>query len=212
MDTVIAGSGPLTPSDRDRRHALNGQPQALGHRGRRRDIDARQQDREFFSAVSRREILRPEGRRQCLGHARQHGVSDQVALLVVDPLEVIQIDHQQRHRLVRPGGAIELPRKRIVEPPAVAEAGQAIHGRDALEIPLQPARLAEHLIVVPDAPREEAQKISRHVRRRINQLPKLLAVERQHDGRFLGDDICRNRLAVEDGNLADTVARFEAVR
>src|SRR4051794_20812524 len=76
-----------------------------------------------------------------VGHLDEHGVTDLVAVRVVDLLEPVQVEHQQRQRPAEPGGAVDFARERLLEEPVVAQPGEAVgHG--------QPLRLLmqEHVV------------------------------------------------------------------
>lgn len=86
--------------DRDR-CALDASTHAFGD-GRpecRRTI--RQDDREFLTADARHSVHRPHRVEQGFRNAFEHQVAGRVAVLIVDVLEVIDIDHQHQRRFSR---------------------------------------------------------------------------------------------------------------
>ena len=56
---------------------------------------------------------------------------------VVDPLEVVDVDHQQRHRPAVAVGAGELRLESLVEGRAVERASQAVMGGALFELPVE---------------------------------------------------------------------------
>jgi hypothetical protein len=66
-----------------------------------------------------------------------------VSVLVVHPLEVINVDHGDRQRGVVATGPLDLDRQYLVDVAAGAEPGQAIDRREALE-----GRVLQHQLVL----------------------------------------------------------------
>ena len=63
----------------------------------------------------------------------EHLVALAVAADVVDALEVVDVEHQQRDRVVRAAGAVQLRAQALVEVAVVVEAGQRVGVREVLE-------------------------------------------------------------------------------
>ena len=63
----------------------------------------------------------------------EHLVALAVPADVVDALEVVDVEHQQRDRVVRTAGAVELGAQALVEVAVVVEAGQRVGVREMLE-------------------------------------------------------------------------------
>lgn len=84
-------------------------------------------DRELVATVARGEIARPARRladdRSRLPEALVPGL---VAIGIVELLEVIDIEHQQRQRRARADGAVPLAAQRGVEGAPVGQPGQAV--------------------------------------------------------------------------------------
>ena len=59
-----------------------------------------------------------------------------MSVRVVELFEMIDVDHQQRHRLLLAQASRELAGERVVEAPAIGQLGEAIDHRDALEVVL----------------------------------------------------------------------------
>ena len=129
-----------------------------------------------------------------------------MTVLVVDRLEPVHVDEQGGRRPIRARRPFEQAGKHVVEPSPIAQAGQAIDRRHAFELRLHTCRFANGGIVVADAAREDSKKIPRDLGRRVHEPPQLLAIDRQHNRRFVGDDVRRGRLPVNQGELADALA------
>ena len=69
-------------------------------------------DHEFLAAVATHEVDRPDVRAQDVGDFAQDGVAGHVAVGVVDPLEVVEVDQDDRARPLVAGRALEL----VLEP------------------------------------------------------------------------------------------------
>ena len=57
------------------------------------------EDRELLTAVARHRIGAAQHLRDQLRHVSQHLIPRLVTVGVVDPLEVVDVDHQQRERI-----------------------------------------------------------------------------------------------------------------
>src|SRR5262245_24022063 len=73
----------------------------------------------------------------------------------------------------------------------------------------QSIRLREHDVVVTHAAGEDVQEVARDGRRRIDECPEPLAIDRQERGRLDRDDIGRDAGAIDYGKLADAFAGAE---
>src|SRR4029077_1141312 len=98
------------------------------------------------------------------GNAAEGGVAGEVAEEIVDALEAIDVDHQERRRLPRPLRPFNLPGKGVVEPAAVVEAGERIDGGNPLEVALQPQRLPRDQILPADSAGQDSQQVPPDVR------------------------------------------------
>ena len=98
----------------------------LGHANRAGGVGARQQDRKFFATESRRQIAPLDGGGDGPRHALQHTIAEQVPAGVVDPLEMIDVHHQQAAARTQgvpfPGQARQL----AIEGPAIAQTRQGV--------------------------------------------------------------------------------------
>jgi hypothetical protein len=69
---------------------------------------SRQMTANFLAAVARQHVFGPDRRGHDPRDARQHLVTGQVTVLVVDLLEVVDVDEQQRQRLLVADGEADL--------------------------------------------------------------------------------------------------------
>ena len=74
----------------------------LRDRHRLVDIDVRQHDDELFAAVTRARVVGALAAIQSLRDGLQHFVAGVVPVFVVHELEVIDVDEEQRKRLLAP--------------------------------------------------------------------------------------------------------------
>ena len=112
-------SYPVGPLER------RGQQPADGHVGAI-DVGLRQQDRELVAADAEGAVRPAQLAGQRSGERDQAAVARAVAALVVDPLEVIEIDHREGQRRAVPSGDHPLALELLLEPTVVAEAGQRV--------------------------------------------------------------------------------------
>ncbi len=123
------------------RRGFDGAPDALGHGHAERGLAARQHHGELFAAVAGQSVHRPDAAVQGPRHASQDLVAREVAIGVVDLLEMVDVEHQQQRRLARTRDAVDLglqlghemapvgqPRQRVLQ----GEFGQAID--DGLQV------------------------------------------------------------------------------
>ena len=73
--------------------------QALGDAGAVLDVDRRQHDEELLAAQPVGELERAQLAAQRRGDLAQHRVAARVAVLVVDALEVVDVEDDERDRL-----------------------------------------------------------------------------------------------------------------
>ena len=84
----------------------------------------RQQHDKLLAAIARDQICRAQaGAHQGLRHGPQAGIACRMAIAVVEQLEVVDINHQQRQRVAGPPGAVPFPLQRLVEAPPVGDVG-----------------------------------------------------------------------------------------
>ena len=83
-------------------------------------------DAEFFAAVAAEQIRGADGAAEDRGDVHQDLVADQVAVGVVDPLEVIEVEHQEAERLAMPFGEGDRVLEFGHEGCVVEHAGEAV--------------------------------------------------------------------------------------
>ena len=107
----------------------------LGERGDPRQIEAGQQQGEFFAAIAGDEhgVLERD-QRQRFADCAQAGIACDVAIAVVVQLEMIDIDHHQRHRLIDLAGAPPFLLELTVKAAAVGKPGEAVEARQLFEM------------------------------------------------------------------------------
>src|SRR5438874_1491285 len=84
----------------------------------------REQDDELLPAVARNDVDLPDLLADAVGNLDEYGVADLMPVLVVDLLEMVEVEHQQRQRPMEPRGAVDLSGQRLLEEAVVAEAGE----------------------------------------------------------------------------------------
>ncbi len=86
-----------------------------------------EQHGKFFTAVAGREVEGPARRhRQHARHLRETRIAGLVAAAIVERLEVIEVDEQQRERHALAHGLLPQPLHVVVEHAPVVDAGQAV--------------------------------------------------------------------------------------
>ena len=98
-------------------------------------VDALEQDGELVAAPARHGIRRPNHTDQTFGSHDQHAVTDFMAVAVVDRLEVVEVDEQQRAATVAAPAAGDGMGQALFQEPAIGEPGQAVVGREIEQLP-----------------------------------------------------------------------------
>ena len=83
-------------------------------------------DRELLASRPAHVVTLADGRAELGGELGEHLVAHRVAVDVVDPLEVVEVEHQERHRAALGRGPHDLVAEAFVERPVVPEAGEWI--------------------------------------------------------------------------------------
>src|SRR5204862_7419037 len=83
----------------------------------------REENRELLAAEARRHVVVTQVRAENLGDALENGVAGEVAVVVVDVAQQVEVGHHQRERPVETLGACKLLRQRSREMARVEEAG-----------------------------------------------------------------------------------------
>ena len=107
-----------------RQVALNALTNPFGDARRIVRATSRQDDGEFFPAESRADIKDAHRATQDIGDLADDGVAHKVAVLIVDRLEVVDVDHQQPDRQGVPLRALQL----FVEPGVTFGASRSLSG------------------------------------------------------------------------------------
>jgi hypothetical protein len=124
MLTVGALSGLPMPLGRQIQHAC---PDSLGEIEGVFAQGARKQNGKLLAAVAGGDVGRAQ--RVALDAARQagkHGVTRLMAELIIEILEFVRVDQKQREVLLFTLGAAPFVFKYFIEPPAVAQTGEAV--------------------------------------------------------------------------------------
>ena len=88
-------------------------------------VDARQEHGKLLAAVTGRDVAVAHARAEDTGERSQRFVTGRVTIAIVERLEVVDVEHQHRQRLV-PGAVLERLLDRLIEGAAVGEAGSRI--------------------------------------------------------------------------------------
>ena len=129
----------------------------------------RQDHRELLAAEARDRVHRPDALAERDRHVLEDDVAGLVAVRVVDPLEVIDVDHEDERRLAGARDPVDLARQRQLEVAPVGQAGQRIAARElaqAVDHRLQPGRVAG------------AASLGQHMARLLQQLQRAVEAER----------------------------------
>ena len=148
---VLAWSGkPATPMEAVTDTSLPGREiSAIAARIRsaissaRGDLGVGQQDRELLPAVAAGEVPAPQRAAEHRADVRQDLITHRVPALVIDLLEVVQVDQEQRDRRLGGRGLGERPLQRVGDGALVGQAGQAV-GRGADLRDGQVAQVGQH--------------------------------------------------------------------
>ena len=112
-------------------------------------------DGELVSAVAGRDIeLGAKLRAEHSGHLPQDGVAGQVPVTIVEGLEVIKVDHQQRHRRAVPPGPGDLLLKPLVVVAVVEQARETVGDRLVLHAPVEARVLDGHCGLLAEGSRQ----------------------------------------------------------
>src|SRR5205823_12308859 len=95
---------------------------------------AGEQDGELLTAVPADHVRPAQRTGQAAGDLADHRVADQVAVGVVDPLEVVDVDHDRGDRLGGAGGSAQVPPTDLEEVATVEQAGQRVPVGEILDL------------------------------------------------------------------------------
>ncbi len=178
---------------------------ALGHGAGLGGIGFRQQDAELVAAVAAGDVDVAQAGADHAGHAADHFVARRVALLVVDRLERVDVQHQQRGRTSQALVAAQLAQCRFLPVDAADQAGERV---DAVELGQLPVLLT-HLARQREGEGGDADGVGREERQAQGDLPQarrrleMKAVERQREqgGDELGGGGARQEAPAANADL-----------
>ncbi len=107
--------------------------EALGERRRARDVAGREDDRELLAPDTADDVGGADGGTEHFRHLQQELVPDAVSVHVVDLLEVVEVQHDERDGVVLRRRAHELLPHAVVERAVVVEPGERVGRRLVLE-------------------------------------------------------------------------------
>ena len=141
-------------------------------------------------------VARAQHGLQAQGGGAQHLVALGVALRVVDILEAVQVDEQQRQHVLRDGRARQRPGQEVLQPVAVGQARQAIFIGQAAQVALVLLGRADVLQChgqAVAAAHEAAAYPAQLERIAVRQLDLFLGKARLHGGPVVMDEIAEIR-------------------
>ena len=95
--------------------------EGLGRLGHAAGVDIVQEHRELVAADAREQVRPAQARAELAPHLAQQRVARRVPRHVVDVLEAVEVDVEQRAALARAAQALELARQRLLEVAAVGQ-------------------------------------------------------------------------------------------
>src|SRR5205809_2150948 len=102
-------------------------------------------EHEFLPAVARHVVDGTHRTAEQRSHLSQNVVAAQVTVLVIDVLEVIEVDHQERELLLESSGAIDFDAQALEQRTTIQKPRERVSGRQFLESPVVRARRFERL-------------------------------------------------------------------
>ena len=109
-----------------------------------------QEHQKLLASIPGDDIAQPNGIEQQSRHIAQYIVADEVAICIVDALEVIEIDHQQRECGVVAQRPFHLCRNPIRQGTTIEELRQRISLRELLKSRIVGHRALDHLRTLND--------------------------------------------------------------
>ena len=106
-------------------------------------VEVRQQDQELVAALAREQVGRAHDAAQAHRDPPQQLVAGRVAEAVVDGLEVVEVDVQQRDRMAAAPGAREAEREVLVEQRAVRQLRERVVVGEERDLLLRAAPLGD---------------------------------------------------------------------
>ena len=109
----------------------------------RGDIGVGQDHRELVAAYAGDDVALAQARSQRTGDGHQDIVSGRVAEAVVDLLEAVEVEHEQRAHALVPPRAADLARQLLLEAPPGVEPGQRVVVGEMLQPGLEDLALGD---------------------------------------------------------------------
>ena len=159
-------------------HKLAHAVRSVKGRGRRR---IGKNDGEFLAAVARHEVAFPLVRLHRIDHTFEDLVADRMAKGVVDPLEVVDVEHGQRELVARTRVAMDFPGKVLLKMPVVERLRQVVDEVEAADLLILPGRLQR----IHCQRRKELQRPHRLV---VRHAPVVWIADREVAHHLLGAD------------------------
>jgi hypothetical protein len=100
--------------------------QAFGDAARLATIEALHEDHELVAPVARDEITRPHRLLQSAGHGNQGTVAGSMTKVIVDLLESVEVDEDDREGLTATGGGVHGVAEGLSKPAARGEVSQLV--------------------------------------------------------------------------------------
>ena len=116
---------------------LNDRAEPVGEAGGAVGVGLGQHDDELLAAVAGDRVDLADLGAHPAGQLDQHRVADLVAVLVVDGLEPVEVEHQRGERPAEPGRALDLVAEADREVAVVPQAGQRVGQRQPLRLLVQ---------------------------------------------------------------------------
>ena len=137
---------------------------------------------ELVTAVPREQVRGTQRCRASRGDDAEHLVAHCVAVPVVDVLEVVDVDHHCRHRLVVPVRGAHDARRHLEELPAIGHTGERIRVREAPQLVHEPLVVTKHRHLPGDHDDREAERAEHeHRERSPHAARRLVQHEREAD-------------------------------
>ena len=161
---------PLRDADRDRDRDIGAdaglrifaahiQDTARDHRALAQGA-GRQHDAELVAAGARQHVAGPQPGLRHQGEMLQAGVAGGVAVGVVDHLEAVEVDHEQREQLAAALGPGALLGQALQQMAAVADAGEIVEQREIGDLVAQPVHRHQQQAEIPGHRQEHQRQIS----------------------------------------------------
>src|SRR5207248_2037247 len=101
------------------------------------DYSAREKDHEFLPPVTPHAVNVARDMLEQLRELREHDVANLVTVLVVHPLEVIDVEHDEGERLVQASRVLEHLIEALIQMAAIVESRERVRDRQLVDLVLQ---------------------------------------------------------------------------